>query len=202
MAAQTTYVSNEVWRQLPQRRLPRGRAVGTLIGLLVAGVLLGLCQFAGLFTPHFSSMANGSSARQGSHRLTEDLLITNSGWLTTTVTGVRPTASWLHVTKVSIDPLNTSGQRHAGNIVTLGPSQSVTYKVEMSIPDCGAIAKTGSAVAISADGPLWKRTVEFQPEGTNYLSAPPEYKWTGPTNPYLIPWPVEYATLACTVADK
>jgi hypothetical protein len=194
----TTYVSDEVWQQLPRRRLPRGWVVGTLIGLLALFALLGVLQFAGLFTPHFSSMANGSSAKQGSQQFTEYLLITNSGAFTTTVTGVRPTASWLHVTKVTIDPTNTSGQRQGGIAVTLPPNKSVTYQVEMSVPDCGAIGKAGSAVAITADGPLWTRTVTFQPQGTDYLTAPPEYKWTGPTNPYLIPWPVEYATLACT----
>jgi len=196
-----TYVSDEVWQQLPKRRLPRGRVVATLLVFVALGVLLGVLQTSGLFTPHFSAMSSGSTTEQGSHHFTEDLLITNSGYLNTTVRGVSLTAPWLHVTEVSVDPLNTTGQRLAGNNVTLGPSQSVTYRVEVSVPDCAAIANSGSAVAIAADGPLRTSTVTFQPQGTDNPNAPAVQTWTGPTNPYLIPWPVAEATLACKPAN-
>jgi uncharacterized BrkB/YihY/UPF0761 family membrane protein len=200
-AAETRYVSDEVWNQLPQRRLPRGRTITALAAALLLLAALGLGQLAGLFGPRLSIQATQWGGRQGSQRFTEGLIFTNTGQFTTTLSTVTLTAPWLVLKKVTIDPLNTTGKRGPGNTITLKPRQTVSYLLDISVPNCAAISKAGSSVAVTGTGPLWTRTVEIRPLGTSDPNAPDSYTYTGPTDPYLIAWPLASVTLACHTAQ-
>jgi hypothetical protein len=197
MSGQTTYVSNEVWQQLPQRRLPRGRTITALIALLALAAAIGVGQLVGLFQPRLGVQSSGWSADQASHKITELVSLRNNGMFTTTVSTVTVGAPWLHLTGVTIESLNTHGERGAGTVITLKPGDTVSYTLAITIPDCTAIDKAGSTASVTAHGPLWTRTVDIRPPGTTNTDGPGLQTWTGPTNPNEMPWPLEAATLAC-----
>jgi hypothetical protein len=119
----------------------------------------------------------------------------NEGWFPTTLSTVAVTAPWLHLTSVTIDSLNTHGERGPGNVITLKPGDTVSYTLEFTVPNCTEIDKSGASVAVTAQGPLWTRTVNVRPPGTSDAGALSNQGWT--VNPPELSWPVEAADLAC-----
>ena len=181
-------VRDEVWAQLPQRRLPRGRVVGGLAALLALGlVVLALVQF-GVVVPKISVDSNGYSTSPD-HTIEAEFTLTNDGVRPVRLTHVQVPAPWLTVTKVSARPAG----RYPGEIPAGGYA---LVTVAMTITDCAAIPRDGAPLVLSVSGSVVGSALTLHPRGDTDPQAPSSYSYSG-KDPWELGWLTLPARQAC-----
>ncbi|MGN6088320.1 MAG: hypothetical protein ACTHNT_03405 [Actinomycetales bacterium] len=193
MTTTAPLVRDEVWAQLPQRRLPRIRVVGALAALLALGLaVLALVQF-GVVVPRISVDANGYSTGPG-HTVEAEFTLTNDGARPVRLTKVLVPAPWLTVTRVSARPAG----RYPGEIPSRGYA---LVTVELTITDCAAVPRAGAPLVLSVSGPVVDSTLTMHPHGDTDPKAPGSYSYTG-KDPWELGWLSLPAQEACGLVDR
>jgi hypothetical protein len=202
MAQESMLVPDEIWREIPTHRLPRGRVfalvalVAALAGLVGAGVA------TGVFSPRLTTNIAGSEYKEGSKEFMSQFDVTNEGLFAVTLDRPKLSAPWLKLTSAHVgsqgqEPLNAQSGA-TGLPVTIGPGETVQFQLDITVSDCEAINRSGSDVVFDAKGPLLTRDVNVQPPGDQYPNAPSSYSYTG-DDPWMARWPVLKAAAACGV---
>ncbi|MGN6687721.1 MAG: hypothetical protein ACTHK1_09310 [Actinomycetales bacterium] len=186
-------VRDEVWAQLPQRRLPRSRVVGGLAGLLALGLaVLALVQL-GVVVPRISVQSNGWDAPAGSSRVTAYLTITNDGVRPVRLRDVHVPASWVRVKSIAATP---AGDWKAA----IAPGHQLQLNVAMTVTNCQAIPRDGASLRLDVSGPVLDSTLSLQPNGDQDPKAPGSYSYSG-EDPWELGWLTLPAQRACGLVD-
>lgn len=194
-------VPDEVWSEIPTRRLPRRRAlivVFALLGLTAAGAA---AQITGLVTPSLTTKYVGYDVKEGSKKFGTNFEVTNHGRHAVTLDNPALSAPWLTLVNVAVAPEGqdpTSPHQGPTDLpVTLEPGQTIQIRLGLSVTNCRAITRSGSDVTMDATGPVLAQTVSVRPPGEPDPNAPDSYSYSG-TDPWLVPWPVTPAAMACS----
>ena len=203
MAQQSVRVPDEIWRDIPTRRLPRGRVfvLVALVAGLAALTVVGLAT--GVLAPRLTTNIAGWGYKEESKAFNSQFTLTNDGKFAVTLDRPTLSAQWLklsatHVGSHGQDPLSAPPGT-TGLPVTLEPGETVQFQLDIAVTDCKAINPSGSDVGFEAKGPFLSRTVNVQPPGDQYPGAPPSYSYSG-EDPWMAHWPVVQAAAACGVS--
>lgn len=210
MTPTTPAVSDEIWDQIPTRRLPRGRVFGSLAGILALVTVALVLQHIGLASPSLSTRGSGGTWGEGKRTFSTYVDVTNDGRFPVNLDRLALSAPWLKLGKVSVEPPNDviDGAAHKGQPlpVTLQPGQSVSVVFAATVTDCTAIRRSGSDVTFDATSPMSTRTIRVDmrawadreyPLGDRNRneSSGSTYAVQGPS----VPWPVAWASSGCSM---
>lgn len=192
-------VSDEVWAQLPERRLPRRRVLAAVLAVLLVLVATVAADRAGLLRPRLTVSSGGSEVSIGERTPIEYVTLHNAGSTDLTVERVAVSAPWLTVRKTS----NLLGGQNEGGgpplPLPLPAGQDLTLVVELQVTDCGHLQRTDVGLRATVRGPLRTSTVRLDLPGTRDPGAPGAYTYSGSADPWEVPWPLEDAAVACDV---
>lgn len=192
----TQRVSDEVWRSVPQKKLPAVRVwavLGLVVVLAVAGIWIAR---GGYVVPKLTVWDNGSAAAADSGTFDLRLTLTNEGSSDVTVTGFRTGAAWLTVSQVTWPQRTSQG---AGALpdpapfdilpLTLEPHSERQVRLVLDV-DCASRTSEAVPLLIDARALVGTHETTFQPQQSG-----PLLDFSDST---LQPWPVPSADWVCT----
>ncbi|HEU4675505.1 MAG TPA: hypothetical protein VFS29_05945 [Motilibacteraceae bacterium] len=194
-----TVVSDEVWAQLPQQRLPRRRVLGVVGAVLLLLLATAAADQAGLLRPRLTADATGSAVGRGERVFTEQVTLHNDGSTDLTVEELGVAVPWLRVVKASSLLGNLSEGGGHPLPLALPAGQDLALVLELRVRDCRALQRTDVGLEATVRGPLRTSRVHLALRGTQDPAAPGSYTYSGSTDPWEVPWPLEDAANACAV---
>ncbi|MGN6332128.1 MAG: hypothetical protein ACTHOD_10800 [Motilibacteraceae bacterium] len=195
----TTLVSDEVWAQLPQQRLPRRRVlgvVGAVLALLVATVA---ADQAGMLRPQLTAQGSGSEVGTGERTFTEYVTLHNDGSTDLTVEELGLAVPWLTVVRTSSLLGHLSEGGGPGLPLALPAGQDLALVLYLRVTDCRELKRADVGLEATVRGPLRTSRVHLALRGSQDPAAPGSYSYSGSTDPWEVPWPLEDAANACAV---
>ncbi|MGN6244167.1 MAG: hypothetical protein ACTHQ3_10925 [Motilibacteraceae bacterium] len=194
----TTAVSDEVWAQLPQQRLPLRQVLGVVGAVLLVLVAAVVVDRLGLVRPQLSVIGTAADASPGTGRLTEHVTVHNAGVADVTLERVGTGVAWLAVDRVVREP-----QLGASSDVTtpfvLPAGQDTVLGLDLRVVDCRALSRRDVGLQLLVRAPLGTSWASPHVQGTTDPAAPDSYTYSGPQDPWEVPWPVTEAAAACDV---
>lgn len=195
-------VPDEVWQDMPPRRLPRWRVLGAVLAAAVLAFGVAAGSQAGVLTANVSASSYGGSWTEGSDRFTTVTTLTNEGSAPTTITSIAVSGTWVRLDRV------TNADARGADLpesavpsvlpIELGPHEGMSIELWFTVTDCAAIDRAGLTLTAEAAGPLRTTSVDITPAGQSDPAAPSSYSWSGGTDPWIVPWPATYASGACS----
>lgn len=189
----TTWLSDEVWRQLDRNkgRLSRRGTMRAWLAILAAGAVFaaGLAVWrSGVIAPRLEWPRNaGIGFEAGQRHIRYQLTIVNQGWTTETITGYGRSGPGLHLLAV-----------HAPPDVRLALGDTVDIAIEYEVTDCAAVPADPWPVPVRVHRVWGEVTAWVQPPTQPSEDAPSSYSYSG-RSPYEVEWQRGTADLACQV---
>lgn len=189
----TQRVSDEVWRSVPEKKLPAGPVWTAVVAALVLAVAAIWASSSGLVVPDLDVRSSGGASTADSGRFEYRFDVTNGGLADVEVESIRLDADWLGIAAIAtssgplVDGPVQPGVLEVPFTVPAGTTVPVTLVVTV---DCDARTGQGVPIVLRSRAVFGTYDVIHQPWG-----SPPMIVGASMDEQ---PWPVAVSDWVCT----